>query len=582
MGATTTTIVVERDVPATMRDGTVLRADVYRPAEGGPHPVLLCRLPYDKSLPIAVGVMPDPLRATAAGYVFVIQDTRGRFASDGEFEPFVHEAQDGYDSVEWAADQPWSNGEVGMIGGSYVGYTQWMAASTAPPHLRAIAPIVATSDLHDAWIGEGGAASLWFNTSWLLASLGPDMVARHAPGDKAREDRLVEAIDHMAQHLPALPGTVDPALDGAFVGDIYRSWLAHPERDAFWRSLSPREAHPRIGVPAFNVAGWYDVFLGGSLENFTGMRANGATPAARDGQRLVVGPWRHAAPLLADPAGDVMFGLASAGASLDLATLQLRFFDRWLKGIQPDPADATNDSPVRLFVMGADRWRNETDWPLARAVATDYHLHADGLLSPAAPAADEAPDTFMADPNDPVPTLGGNLCCWQLVQPPGAFDQREIEARDDVLVYSTAPLPEEVEVTGPLIAHVFVASTAPDFDVTAKLVDVAPDGFARNVAEGIRRARYRAGTDRAALLPPGEIAQIEVDLLATANVFLAGHRIRVEIAASNWPRFDRNPQTGGVIAEATELRPARQTVFHDAIRRSRIVLPIVPSIDPRT
>ena len=322
------TIIVERDVPATMRDGTILRADVYRPAEGGPYPVLLSRLPYDKSLPVTVGVMPDALRATAAGYVFVVQDTRGRFASDGDFEPFIHEAADGYDSVEWAAGQPWSNGEVGMIGGSYVGYTQWMAASTAPPHLRAIAPVVATSDLYDGWVREGGATSLWFDVSWLLGSLGPDIVAKRAPGDTARADRLTDTIDHMADHLPALPGAVDPAMDDACVGDIYRSWLAHPERDGFWRELSPREAHPRIRVPAFNVAGWYDVFVGGSLENYTGMRANGGSGASRDGQRLVVGPWRHAAPMLADPGGEVVFGLGSTGTGIDLAALQLRFFDR--------------------------------------------------------------------------------------------------------------------------------------------------------------------------------------------------------------------------------------------------------------
>lgn len=218
----------------------------------------------------------------------------------------------------------------------------------------------------------------------------------------------------------------------------------------------------------------------------------------------------------------------------------------------------------------------EAEWPLARAVATDYHLRADGSRTTERPTADEAPGTFIADPNDPVPTLSGNLCCWQLVHPPGAFDQREIEARDDVLVYSTPPLPEDVEVTGSVSALIFVASTAPDLDVTAKLVDVAPDGFARNVAEGILRARYREGTDHAVPLAPGEIAELEVDLLATSNLFRAGHRIRLQIAASNWPRFDRNPQTGGVVAEATELRPARQTVFHDASRPSRLRLPIVP------
>lgn len=565
-------LIVERDVAVPMRDGTILRADVYRPAEGGPHPVLLSRLPYDKSLPTSVGVAPDPLRATAAGHVLILQDTRGRFASGGEFSPFVHEADDGYDTVEWAAVQPWSNGAVGMIGGSYVGYTQWMAAASEPPHLRAIAPIVAPSDLHDGWVGEGGAVSQWFNTSWLLG-VASDIVARQGPGDVARAARLTEALDHIADHLPALPGAVGPALDGAFVGDIYRTWLAHPERDGYWRALSPREAHPRIRVPAFNVAGWYDVFVGGSLDNYIGLRARGATPAARDGSRLVVGPWCHAAPLLADPAGEVLFGLGSSGAAIDLPGLQLRFFDRWLKGIEPGAGD---DPAVRLFVMGENRWRDEADWPLARAIPTDYHLRAAGALSAEPPAADEAPDTFRADPNDPVPTLGGNLCGLQLVHPPGAFDQRPIEAREDVLVYSTEPLTADVEVTGPVSAWICVASSAPDFDVTAKLVDVAPDGFARNVAEGIRRARYRLGMDRAVPLAPGEVAEIAVDMHATANLFRAGHRIRLEIAASNWPRFDRNPQTGGVIAEATELRPARQTIFHDAARPSRLRLPIVP------
>lgn len=567
------TTIIERDVEIPMRDGTILRADVYRPAEGGAHPVLLSRLPYDKSLPVAVGVIPDPLRATAAGYVFVICDTRGRFASDGVFTPFVHEAEDGYDTVEWVAAQAWSNGAVGMIGGSYVGYTQWMAASTEPPHLRAIAPVVTTSDLHDGWVGEGGASSLWFNLSWLLAALGPDVVARRAPGDTARAARLTDTIDHIAGHLPALPGAVDPALDDALVGDLYRTWLAHPERDAYWRALSPREAHSRIRVPAFNVAGWYDVFVGGSLENYTGMRANGATETAREGQRLVVGPWRHGEPSLADPAGEVVFGIGSSAIGIDLAGLQLRFFDRWLKGIQPSPAD---DPAVRLFVMGENRWRDEAEWPLARAVVTDHYLRSDGTLSLERPAAHELPETYIADPNDPVPTVGGNLCCAQLVHPPAAFDQREVEARDDVLVYSTEPLMANVEVTGPVSALIFVGSTAPDFDVTAKLVDVEPDGFARNIAEGILRARYRKGVEHAIPLAPGEIAELRVDLQATSNLFLVGHRIRLEIAASNWPRFDRNPQTGGVIAEATELRPARQTVFHDAGRPSRLRLPIVP------
>jgi putative CocE/NonD family hydrolase len=265
-----------------------------------------------------------------------------------------------------------------------------------------------------------------------------------------------------------------------------------------------------------------------------------------------------------------------------MAGIQLRFFDRWVRGM----TDAAPEARVRLFVMGTNVWRDEEAWPLARAVVTDHYLRSggranaldgDGLLSTDAPPAGELPDTFVSDPNDPVPTRGGNLCCWQTVVEPGSFDQRDIEARDDVLIYSTPPLAADLEVTGPVTLTVFVSSTAPDFDVTAKLVDVWPDGLARNLCEGITRARYRHGTDHEELLTTGDIAEITVDLIATSNVFKAGHRIRLEVAASNWPRFDRNSQTGGPIAGETELRPARQTVHHDAAHPSRLRLPIVPS-----
>ena len=575
--------VVEQDIEVPMRDGTVLRADLYRPLGDRPFPALLMRTPYDKSGAIDVGGGPDERRATAAGYAMVRMDVRGRYRSDGDFVPFEHEADDGYDTVEWVAAQPWCDGNVGMIGGSYVGYTQWAAASRRPPHLRAIAPVVATSDLHDFWIYEGGAPSLWFNLSWVFAALGPDITMRRFPGDADRLARAITATDRLGDHLPHVPGAIGPALVDAGWDAIYRTWIEHPERDAYWRSLSPRESWPVIEVPSLNTAGWFDCFVGGSLANFTGMTASGATEAARSGTQLIVGPWRHASPLLGDPAGDSAFGIGSAGAALDMASIQLRFFDRWVKGIAD--ANAT-DAPVRLFVMGTNVWRDEPAWPLSRAVVTDHFLrsggranslHGDGVLSLEAPPAGELADTFVSDPNDPVPTRGGNLCCHQVVLEPGQFDQRAIEERDDVLVYSTAPLPADLEVTGPVTLTVFVSSTAPDFDVTAKLVDVFPDGEARNLCEGITRARYRLGTDRAVLLPPGEVAEITVDLVATANVFRAGHRIRLEVAASNWPRFDRNPQTGGPIAGETDLRAARQTVFHDADRPSRVRLPVVPA-----
>ncbi len=576
-------MVVDRDVEAAMRDGTVLRADVYHPATGGPFPTLLVRTPYDRSLPLAVGAIPDPLTATARGYAVVIQDTRGRYASDGEFVPFVHEAHDGHDSVEWVATQAWSDGNVGMCGASYVGYAQWMAASQRPPHLRAIAPVVATSDLHDFWIYEGGALSLWFDVSWLTASLGGDLLEKRRPGDVARSASRVRATDHLAEHVPAAQGVVPEHLVDADSAHIYRTWLDHPERDDYWRALSPREAYPRIDVPVFNTAGWFDVFIGGSLASHTGMTTVGGSDAARGGSRLVVGPWRHGQPLAADPAGGTAFGLDSTASGIELIELQLRFFDRWLRGI--DAPTTELDPPVRLFVMGEDRWRAEEAWPLARAVATAFHLrsagHAnsrmgDGRLDLVAPGPDEPADTFLADPTHPVPTLGGNLCCWQIVHDPGSFDQQAVEARADVLVYTTEPLVEDLEVTGPVRLLVNVSSEAADFDVTAKLVDVRPDGRAYNLAEGIRRVRYRAGTERPELLPVGEVAEVEVDLIATANVFRVGHRIRLEVAASNWPRFDANPQTGGRPGDGTAPRIARHTVHHDVLRPSRLILPVVP------
>ena len=297
----------------------------------------------------------------------------------------------------------------------------------------------------------------------------------------------------------------------------------------------------------------------------------------------MVGPWRHAQPLLADPAGDATYGLASGAGQMGLVGMQLAFFDRWLRGAEPPTA--SDDPPVRLFILGEDRWRDEAAWPLARAVATDFFLrsggsanssHGDGRLDIVAPDAEEPADSFRADPADPVPTIGGNLCCWQIVNEPGSFDQRGVEERQDVLVYSTAPLEADLEVTGPVALRVFVSSEAPDFDVTAKLLDVRPDGRAFNLAEGIRRVRYRDGTDWPVLLPVGEVAEIEVDLIATANLFRAGHRIRLEVAASNWPRFDANPQTGAAADSGSQPRVARHTVHHDAAHRSRLVLPVVP------
>ena len=551
-------VIYERNVPTPMRDGTVLYADIYRPDAEGTYPVLLQRTPYNKSLPAVTGLMGDVLRFAGAGYVVVVHDT-----------------------VEWCAAQPWSNGKVGMFGASYVGATQWLAALARPPHLVAIAPVVTASDYHDGWTYQGGAFALGFNLSWTLAYLAPDTALRRAsalPDFPQRFAALVQAIDHLPEVFRRLPLGAQPELEG--LAPYYFEWLAHPDEDEYWRRWKIEEHYGQIEVPALNVGGWYDIFLGGTIRNFTGMRERGATPQARRGQKLLIGPWFHGIPWLANPVGDVDFGLASTALAFDFDGLQLRWFNYWLKGVDNGILD---EPPVRLFVMGANVWRDEQEWPLARTQYTDYYFHSngransrhgDGVLSTEPPGA-EPPDSYLYDPRDPVPTRGGGLCCSASFTRGGAFDQRCVEARPDVLVYTTPPLERDLEVTGPVRVTLWAASSAPDTDWTAKLVDVAPDGFARNLTDGIIRARYRESFARPSLIEPGRIYEYQIDLWATSNLFKAGHRVRVEVSSSNFPRFDRNPNTGRPLGADADLEPALQRVFHDADHPSRITLPVI-------
>jgi putative CocE/NonD family hydrolase len=398
----------------------------------------------------------------------------------------------------------------------------------------------------------------------------------------AWSDRLVAAIDGNAETAKTLPLgeiPVNPEWSPYFF-----EWLAHPSRDEFWRERSIEERHDRVRVPALNIAGWYDIFLDGTLRNFTGVRDNGATAEAREGSRLLLGPWTHTTPPLAQ-SGAIDFG-ARAGQSLmplslDIDGETLRFFDYWLRGVDDGYAE---EAPVRLFVMGESVWRDEQEWPLVRAVTTEFFLSSgggansiagDGRLSRDSPG-DERPDVFLYDPYHPVPTAGGQLCCYPSTLPPGVYDQRPVEARSDVLVYTTPPLSADVEVTGPVRLHLWAATTAADTDFTGKLVDIYPDGSARNLTDGIIRARYRQGTDRPRPIQPGEPLEYVIDLWATSNLFREGHRIGLEVSSSNFPRFDRNLNTGHELGADAEMRPALQTVFHDAERPSRLVLPIVP------
>ncbi len=552
-------IVHERHVPCTLRDGTVLRADVYRPADDGRYPVLLQRNPYSKSYLPGVILDMDPIQLAHAGYVVIVQDVRGRWASEGTFDAYRHEPDDGEDAVAWAADLPYSDGTVGMWGVSYMGGAQWGAASRQPAALRAIVP---TTPGGQAASGHGGALEWGRLAYWSLVGIGMHAVLRDRPeAGRAEFGELVAAVDDLEEVYRTVPVGSHPAFG---LGEGFAPWVDHELSDEPERAGSATDDLEDVAVPALVISGWYDSLLGPTLEHHRRVTRGGATELAREQTRLVIGPWAHSS--FDHVVGERDFGLAASGLYLDLRTsltaMHRRWFDRWLKG-----ANDADDPKVWLFVMGDDAWRAEDEWPLARTAYTPWYLHAGGALSPE-PPADGGPDRFVYDPADPVPTHGGNLLMPETYTR-GPVDRRAIEARDDVLVYTSEPLDREVEVTGPVTVTLHAATSAPDTDWTATLVDVLPDGRAFNLCDGIVRASHIGST-------PGEPGVYEIDLLATSNVFAAGHRIRLEVSSSNFPRFDRNPNTGAASWETDELRPARQAVFHDPARPSHVTLPIIP------
>ncbi|WP_028921625.1 CocE/NonD family hydrolase [Pseudonocardia acaciae] len=569
-------LTVDRGVPIPLRDGTVTRADVYRPAGGGRNPALVFRTPYDRSSLDMYGTF--TLRAASAGYAVVLQDIRGRGESDGTFTPFVNEREDGYDTVDWIAAQPWCDGKVGMFGGSYDGVTQWQAARSGHPALKAIAPNVTSSNYHHGWTYRGGAFQLSFSLGWTHA-LALAGVRRDGGAPEAIREDLIDGADELAERAARLPLSDHPSL--AKIAPYYRDWLVHPDYDEFWRDIDVSRDYETISVASFNLGGWYDIFNGGTLENFAGMRSR-APEEVRGRQRMLIGPWQHAGIFTGNPVGSWNFGRRATGPAVDADGMQLRWFDAWLRdaddGIGAEP-------PVLLFTMGADRWRVADGWPLPGTQWQDWYLRSgglantlngDGVLSREQPAA-EPPDSYVYNPRDPVPTLGGGLCCSPVHTVGGVFDQRPIEARQDVLVYTSAPLAEPVEVTGPVRLVLHAGSSAPDTDWTAKLVDVEPCGYARNLTDGILRARYRASPSTPQPLVSGEVTEYTIDLGATSNVFAPGHRIRLEVSSSNFPHYDRNPNTGAPFGESAEVASAHQTVHHEPAHLSRLVLPVAPA-----
>jgi uncharacterized protein len=576
-------IVVQKNIAVPMRDGVCLATDLYRPAEGGPFPALFARLPYNKELTaVLLMLAPDPLRLAQAGYAVLVQDCRGCFQSGGALNPFFHEGRDGADTIAWIAAQPWSNGAVGMVGGSYLGAAQWLAAAEAPPALRAIAPYITSDQFYAPWIYQGGAFQLGFLLFWSLGYFTlPEIQRRLASRTASLAElgaamRSLAEIDRLYRRTP-LSAAPELAATAPFYGD----WLAHPCEDDYWQSIAAGSRYEQLAIPALNIGGWYDPFLGGTLASYQGMRKRAASAEARR-PALIVGPWSHG--IWHGVFAERDFGLLASTDAIDLTGAQLRWFDYWLRGEENGQGD---DSPVKIFVMGLDQWREEDDWPLPDTRYQRFYLHSggkanalsgDGALSPE-PPADEPADRYRYDPRDPVPTCGGATLL------PGALsaanagprDQRAIEARADLLVYTSPPLEHDCEVIGPIELVLFAASSARDTDFTGKLIDVFPDGRALILTDGILRARYRSSTAQPAPLEPGRAYELHIDLVATANRFKAGHCIRLEVSSSNFPRFDRNTNTGGPIAEESEADfiVATNLIFHDQARPSHLILPII-------
>ncbi len=559
-----------------MRDGVTLYADVYRPAEPGRYPVLLTRLPYGKDL-ILANLFPTLhfLRAVRAGYVVIIQDCRGTFASEGQFDYCFHEGQDGYDTIEWAAGLPYSTGAVGTFGSSYLGWTQWSAAGLRPPHLRAIAPMQTWSD-YSGMRFRGGAFELGDTLQWLsrmsMGKLTRDLTAQgKSPQEVAATIRtIVSFLDSLtADGYREVPLRRLESLEKVGLADIIGVLLDRApgsQRPGFHIDYA------NVEVPSLNIAGWYDVFQQYTLDNFVGARTQGRGAARQS--HLLVGPWTHGA-VVAGPGmmvGEVNFGTIASGATLDLkgdlTDIHLRWFDHWLKGIDNG---VDGEPAARLFVTGENRWTEMADWPPEGAEDKRLYLRASGKLAFAAPRANGGSTSFTYDPADPAPTLGGNI----VLARPGVRDQWPLGARPDVLTFLGAPLEKPLSVAGHIAADLFVSSSAPDTDFVVRLIDVHPDGYMQNLCDGILRARYRNSLKEAEWLTPGAVYELKVDMWSIAHVFKAGHRLAVQVTSSSFPRWDRNWNTQEDPGAGTSGRPALQTIWHDGRRPSAVVLTVL-------
>ena len=590
--------ICQSNVMIPMRDGVCLATDIYLPALGGhpvaeKFPVILERTPYDKA---AAGNVTNGAYFARRGYVCAIQDVRGRFASDGEWYPFAKEAPDGYDTVEWLAAQEWSDGQVGTMGGSYCGSDQSALATLNPPHLTTMIVAVGASNYYHCSMRQNGALEQRF----MIYAFRMATTSKEALADvniKAAVDKAFANVGEWVLRAPLKKGTSPLRML-----PNYEQWVldlfTHGEYDDYWKQRGyaiSQYYEEHADVPTLYLGGWYDSYARATCENFTAL-----SKMKKARQVLLMGPWTHGG-WSASNAGDIDFGNHSF---INYNDLRLAWFDHFLKGLHTEVADW---SPVKIFAMGTGEgtanyqgrlhhgghWREEQDFPLPDTQFTPYYLHADGELSAALPTTDRLPSRFSFDPRDPVPTIGGGISAADPIMGAGAFDQRgdarffgcqdtlPLNARSDVLTFQTDPLEGDVEVTGPITVKLHASSSARDTDFTAKLIDVCPlsddypDGLAINLTDSIIRARYRNSWDAPELLEPGKVYEFVFQLYPTSNVFKKGHRLRLDISSSNWPRFDVNPNTGGDLGVERRFELAEQAIYHDLAHPSQVVLPII-------
>jgi putative CocE/NonD family hydrolase len=557
-------------VSVPMRDGVVLRAHVWRPAGGEPVPVLITRTPYGRGED-ATG--PDFVRqAVARGYAVMVQDVRGRHGSEGEYEPYRHEGRDGYDTIEWAARQPWSNGAVGTFGLSYPGAVQWLAAVERPPSLRAMVPAMTYATPETFWYSGGVWDGSWLDWTWW--NIAPDLRRRLDQSGPRTDQEAVAAWERddgrARRHRPLL--TLPDFQD---IAPWYYEWMRHPPRDPWWSWATLAGRYDRVGAAVLNLSGWFDEPYGpvGAVTNYTGLvraREPGSSRTA-----LILGPWTHGVDAVGkQAAGDRSFG---AAAALDYTTTVLRWMDRHLKGIER----GANEAPVRVFVMGANEWRSSEAWPIPGTVADTLFLQPPTDSAPAGrllsrgPAAGEAESIIHSDPADPLtdPFRGDY----------GAHDYRALPGRPGLVVFESAPFTQPYELIGQVVAELSASASVPDFDLWLQVYDVGPDGTAWNLASpgtALLRASYRAGGPERQLVGDGEVVRLRLDGPITANRILPGHRLRVVLSGAFFPLFSVNPQTGDQEFERAATRAGDIRIHHSARHGSWIILPVVPARGP--